>query len=890
VATFPNNGNLGDTFDAIVNSGYPKLNQPVTVRSLTLGGGIIDTTAAFPNAGTNALSVTDGFTFSAGSVQVPVNVPAGATFTLAGTSDGKEFGGAITVGGKVAFSGTNTAFTLRANRHLTLLSFEPTAYVPLDRRLTLSAIPPDPFSQTNPSGKLTNAGLIMGLAGGRLDADNAWWVINGGTIRVTAPFDMTVGQFSNSGLIDLQTSSAVLNLEERAIGTVAGSIALAAGATLNLNQSDAGARLDLDGPSVVSAGGTINLTALNGHVTAPTTLPGVVNIVNNGTSTATLSLDSDLILTGPATVDRYTLQGTGRVTAQNLTLKSSLLSGGAELYVPESGTLNLAAATGGGHRIASGARLRIAGTAQWNPDSGALTAEGTSAARVEVLAGGTLDVRPSAVASLTRSYTISSPDTFASAGLVQVDHASLNVDRNWAFDNSGTVRVTAGSAVTLSGTVTNSGTIELQEGANLLAKGASLPLTINPFQITSTGVLRIGASATATIDTPGSFAQMTNAGLIQLDGAGSKLTLGLHVGLVNSGTLRVNGTAATMSVGSGLTNSGLIQLDGGGATLGSMTSSTPMANSGTIRAGSGGSIQISGAPMTNAGVIDLQSGATLSINGNTADPHKLGFFNRPGALLNVGPSATASFNVTFGNAALANAGTIAVDHGQLSLSQQSGFSNSASVVVTAGLLVVRSGSFTNSGTIDLRSGGGMVRATPAPTSPADSLKLVHDMIVAGANGGTWDGTSGITSASSSADPSTAVGYALASALSPTSFQWRGTTVSGNDVLIRHTKYGDATLDGVVDFNDLVKLAQNYNTSGRHWYQGDFTYDGAVDFNDLVKLAQNYNTALPAEPIPGASAAFERDLAAAFAAVPEPGAVAMACVAGVLVLGARRRRS
>jgi hypothetical protein len=35
------------------------------------------------------------------------------------------------------------------------------------------------------------------------------------------------------------------------------------------------------------------------------------------------------------------------------------------------------------------------------------------------------------------------------------------------------------------------------------------------------------------------------------------------------------------------------------------------------------------------------------------------------------------------------------------------------------------------------------------------------------------------------------------------------------------------------------------------------------------MAQNYNTALPSAPIPGASASFEHDLAAAFAAVPEP---------------------
>ena len=57
--------------------------------------------------------------------------------------------------------------------------------------------------------------------------------------------------------------------------------------------------------------------------------------------------------------------------------------------------------------------------------------------------------------------------------------------------------------------------------------------------------------------------------------------------------------------------------------------------------------------------------------------------------------------------------------------------------------------------------------------------------------------------------------------------------------------GDANHDRAVDFNDLVVLAQNYNTTGgKTWDQGDFTGDGNVDFNDLVLLAQRYNTSLP----------------------------------------------
>jgi hypothetical protein len=122
--------------------------------------------------------------------------------------------------------------------------------------------------------------------------------------------------------------------------------------------------------------------------------------------------------------------------------------------------------------------------------------------------------------------------------------------------------------------------------------------------------------------------------------------------------------------------------------------------------------------------------------------------------------------------------------------------------------------------------------------------------------------------------------------------WGGVPVDGTTMLARYTLLGDVNLDGTVDFNDLAKLAQNYNNldGSRVWTDGDFTYEGAVDFNDLAAMAQNYNSSLPAAAelaAVGASAAFQEDLARAFAQVPEPGGL------GIVLLSAcgfaRRRR-
>lgn len=147
------------------------------------------------------------------------------------------------------------------------------------------------------------------------------------------------------------------------------------------------------------------------------------------------------------------------------------------------------------------------------------------------------------------------------------------------------------------------------------------------------------------------------------------------------------------------------------------------------------------------------------------------------------------------------------------------------------------------GRLDLRNGKFIYNYTGA--SPIASIR---NALLTGRNGGAWNGT-GINSSFITSGKT--IGYAEASEVK-TSFPatFGGfSNVDNTSVLVGYTLLGDANLDNTVNFDDLLRLAQNYSTSatGRVWSQGDFNYDGVTNFDDLLALSQQYgNTALSAD--------------------------------------------
>jgi T5SS/PEP-CTERM-associated repeat protein len=187
-----------------------------------------------------------------------------------------------------------------------------------------------------------------------------------------------------------------------------------------------------------------------------------------------------------------------------------------------------------------------------------------------------------------------------------------------------------------------------------------------------------------------------------------------------------------------------------------------------------------------------------------------------------------------------------------------------------------------------------VRASNDVTINGGTLQLTADNLPAGAY--RWDvlvaDSDGDGAGAVSGRFTTVTGSETSSTGAPASGRVFSVVYGPKTVSVGFAYPGDGDYSGGVNFGDLLLLARHYGQAGQ-WTDGDFSSDGVVNFSDLLLLAKNYNKGVPAPgAVPGASAAFEADVAAAFAvaAVPEPGvAGVLGALALVGVAGRRRRR-
>jgi autotransporter-associated beta strand protein len=101
-----------------------------------------------------------------------------------------------------------------------------------------------------------------------------------------------------------------------------------------------------------------------------------------------------------------------------------------------------------------------------------------------------------------------------------------------------------------------------------------------------------------------------------------------------------------------------------------------------------------------------------------------------------------------------------------------------------------------------------------------------------------------------------------------------------------TLRGDFNVDGRVNFDDLVILADNLGATGRTWVTGDLNGDGVANLSDLAAVELTYNLSLVG---PAGTGDFSVDWDRALG-IPEPGTLAGLSLVSMLGLRRRRRAS
>ena len=648
-----------------------------------------------------------------------------------------------------------------------------------------------------------------------------------------------------------------------------------------------------------SAGSPVSTFALNGGVLNAKVFNFGLFTIGNATFNGSFSNSGTLNLNGGIVggVLTQTAQAVLNATAFDATTAS----------VTNAGTIN----------IATNATFSPGGA--FNNNGGAVNLAGGALAAVgPILNNG----------NITGWGTLNGNAVLTNNGVITQTAGNLAFAPLGGVANNGQIALAAGHQLTLTNSLTNNASLDLN---NAVVGGPASLLNNSAGVITGPGTVAAPFTNSGTILVPAGSLNVLlpyiSTGTIQLDDFTARLTGG---SIGNTGTLQGHG-----AVTSPVANDGAIEAIGGTLTL-----ATGLTNSatGALRAGNGSKLLISQGLANNLGTINLAGGA-FDNNGHTlnnpgqiavtagANNQWSGPITNPatgkiivsggaavtfagpitsvaGAEIRVGVNSTAVFlGSVNGPATFNGAGTKYFEGGFSSAGPIA--AGGVTVVESAAALTtdyVREHSLTVSGNVTFRPNSPTSVVNDLTISPGGTLDLANTALIVD-----YTGASPLTSirsailnhaiTSTSLTSATGIGFAeAADVLGAAGGTFRNQPTDGTAVLARYTLLGDATLDGIVDFNDLVKLAQNYNTpvsatTDNWWSHGDFTGDGITDFNDLVKLAQNYNTALPANgAIPGASAPFESDLARAFASVPEPTPTIVLLGALLAARRSRRRRA
>jgi hypothetical protein len=350
--------------------------------------------------------------------------------------------------------------------------------------------------------------------------------------------------------------------------------------------------------------------------------------------------------------------------------------------------------------------------------------------------------------------------------------------------------------------------------------------------------------------------------------SGGTLTGGLfeYIGSIGNGTFNQSGginNSATINIGNSATSTGSYTLAAGA--VNAEDENVGVSGIGIFNQSGGQNIVGSDFSSLDIGVNSGATGTytlsagTLSVSGFDCYEYVgvsgAGTFNQTGGLNTTGSvlfiaystGSTGSYTLSGGTlstpalyvggstSSSGGAGTLTINQsGNLSLPGNLHVWNSGRVNLDVPVTNIGALNISGKGTVNLNGQLNINYANPA----SDPVASVLSYLKSGFNSGAWTGTSGFISTSiTPGSPALSLGYADGNT-DP------ATAAGPNQIVVKYTLLGDTNLDGLVNFQDLVAIVQNFNKANTDWAHGNFLYGASTNFNDLVAVVQNFNKILP----------------------------------------------
>lgn len=459
-----------------------------------------------------------------------------------------------------------------------------------------------------------------------------------------------------------------------------------------------------------------------------------------------------------------------------------------------------------------------------------------------------------AVHVLSGQHTISAPFGIA-------DH----------MDNGAVIEVAAGAQLTVTDFRTEwNGVAKTGDGTLLInsIKNNTLAVNAGTVKLTAdaTGAMMLASvAAGATFDIDGHL-YMSQWWMSGASGSTINLGAGGTINIANSGGV----------VDSDIVGTGVIEVVSGGewalqsststfiAPLNVVAASTLTVNNGGALGDAANTINLdNGAFRTTGPIFEYGRVVNIASGGGTinTDTHQayLGVVTGSGALTKMGTGTLSPYKVTLPGQLVTVAGGV--------LQIPANGTNDATSVM--GNLSLDDG-LGGTGSFDLTNNKAIIEG--------GDLATVRSQVIAGYNGGSWDGI-GIISSTALANPGRAIGYANAGSigLGGGTGTFGGISVNTGNIVLAYTLQGDSNIDFTVDSVDFGYFVAGYGLlADARWDQGDYNYDGKVTTEDFNFLAGNH----------GQTITFPA--AALGAVVPEPSSVLLLAAPLMLGLGRRRR--